>query len=214
MPQQRQHLRKLWCGIHPVGIGRARTGDRLDDQRITNSFGCFPDTSDGGGAGMPRSTDPGSVDLLFHAFLVTERHGLLDGQAGQSERFPDPRRKDHVRLPQALDLVDRNVLGKTVEGSEYSGLVRESHLFVVRQGVPRAVRQRRWRLVTEPDNGRAHGCQRSGEVGHLGRISRRDHHNVHNASTSSTRIRLMMRCKASRTTSVSGSRTMTYPSPS
>jgi hypothetical protein len=64
---------------------------------------------------MPGRTDPGCVDGLFHSFLVAERHSLLDRHAGHPERLADPRGKEHVRLPQALDLVDGGVPGETME---------------------------------------------------------------------------------------------------
>src|SRR3712207_8122962 len=41
---------------------------------------------------------------------VTERERLLDGHPRKPEGLPDPRGEHHVRLPQALDLVDRDVL--------------------------------------------------------------------------------------------------------
>ncbi len=87
-------------------------------------------------------------------------------------------------------------------------------MLVVGECIPGRVWQRRRRLITEADDCSTHGGQGPREVRHLRRIARRDHHNVHCASTSSTRTRLMMRCRASRTTSVSRSRTMMYPSPS
>ena len=163
---------------------------------------------------MPRRTDAGRVERLLHPFLVTERHGLVDGHAGQTERLADPRREDHVRLPQALDPVEAGVAGEAVEGAEHPALVGEVDLLVVREPLARGRRQRRHRLVADTDDGGADRGEPAGEVRHLGWEAGGDHDDVHCASTSSTRMPVTMRFRASRTTSVSGSRTMTYPSPS
>src|SRR5829696_1909944 len=163
---------------------------------------------------MPWGTDSGAVDLLLHALFVAERQRLLDRHARQSERLTDPRSEDHVRLPQTLDLIDRRVLGEPVKRGKHAAFVGEGHLFVVCEGIPCRLRERRRRLIAEADDCGTHSRQCPGEVGHLCRITGRDHHNVHCASTSSIRSRVMMRCRASWTTSVSGCLTMTYPSPS
>src|SRR5918995_61036 len=142
---------------------------------------------------MPRGTDTGCVDGLFHSFLVAERHRLLDRHSGHPKRLADPRGKEHVRLPQALDLVDGDVPGESVERAEYGTLIAERHVLVVGKRVSGHVRQRRRRLVTDSNNRRTYGRERSSEIRHLNRVTGREHHNIHWASTSSTRSALMMR---------------------
>ncbi len=82
-------------------------------------------------------------------------------------------------------------------------------MLVVRESLARRVRQRGRRLVADADHPGADGREGAGEVGHLDRESGGEHDDVHCASTSSTRMVETMRRKASTTTSVSGSRTMT-----
>ena len=57
---------------------------------------------------------PGGVEDPLHLLLVAERQRLLDGHAGQPEGLAHPRGQDHVRLPQALHLVDVDVAGQPV----------------------------------------------------------------------------------------------------
>jgi hypothetical protein len=72
---------------------------------------------------MVRRTDARRVEHLLHALLVAERHGLRDRHAGQPERLAEARRQDHVRLPQALDLLDPHVPGQALQRAEYGALV-------------------------------------------------------------------------------------------
>ena len=85
----------------------------------------------------------------------------------QPERLADPRRQDHVRLPQALDLVDRACRATPLQGLQHGALVGERDVLVVRQRLPRGGRQRVRRLVTDADDPRSDPRQRAGEVGHL-----------------------------------------------
>src|SRR2546421_492535 len=103
----------------------------------------------------------------------------------------------------------------TVVALACRGLVAERHVLVMGERLAGGLGQRGRRLVADPDDPRPGGGKPAGEVRHLGRVPGRNHDDrCHCASTSSTRIPLTMRCNASRTTSVRGSRTMTYPSPS
>ena len=77
---------------------------------------------------------------------------LLDGHARQPERLPDARRQEHVRLPQALHLVDPDVPGQPVQRAEHGALVGERDVLVVRERVARGVGQGVRRLVADPDH--------------------------------------------------------------
>ena len=98
---------------------------------------------------------------------------------GQPERLAEPRREDHVRLPQALDLVDADVLGQPAQRAEHRVLVGQRDVLVVREGLPRGGRQRVRRLVADADDRGADRGEAAGEVGHLQRVARREHDDVH-----------------------------------
>ena len=52
---------------------------------------------------------------------------------GQPERLAQPRREQHVRLPQALDLVDPGVPGQPLQGRQHRAFVGEGDVLVVRE---------------------------------------------------------------------------------
>ena len=213
VPQQREYVVQLVDRVDAVGVGRASTIDGLDDKREPDLLSRLPYAGHGRRTDMPRRADTGGVEHLLHPLLVAKRQGLLDGHARQPERLTDPGGQDHVRLPQALHLVDPGVAGQVVQGGEHGSLVGQRYMFVVVERLPSHGRQRVRRLVADANDPRADGRERAGEERHLGRVAGGEHHDVHCASASSTWTPPMMRCRASLTTSVSGSRKMTNPSP-
>ena len=82
----REHRVELLVGVDAVGVGRAGAGDRLDDERVADLLRGLPDLGDGARADVPRRADARGVEHALHRLLVAERHGLLDGHAGQAER--------------------------------------------------------------------------------------------------------------------------------
>jgi hypothetical protein len=217
VPQQRQDVGQLLRRVDPVGVGGAGARDRLDDDGEPDLLGGLPHTGHAGGADVPRRADAGGVEHPLHLLLVTERHGLLDRHAGQPERLADARRQHHVRLPQALDPVDRDMPGQPAQRAQHGALVGEVDVLVVRERLACHLGQRMRRLVADPYDAGTHAGEPAGEVRHLGRVAGREHDDVHPdslpgahpASTSSTRIPCTTRRSASSTTAVSTSRTMT-----
>jgi hypothetical protein len=133
VPELRQDLGELAIRVDPEGVGRARAGDRLDDERVADLLGGRPDLGDGARAGVPWRADARGVQHALHRLLVPERHRLLDGETGQAERLPDARRQHHVRLPEALHLVDRGVPRQPAQRLEDRALVSEVHVLVMRE---------------------------------------------------------------------------------
>jgi hypothetical protein len=207
--QPGQHLGELGVGVDPVRVGGAGAGDGLDDDGVADPLHCLVHPGDGRGARVAWRPDTGGVQHLLHPLLVPERDGLRHAHPGQAERLADPGREDHVRLPEALDLLDRGMAGQAVQRAEHGTLVGEGDVLVVGERGAGLDRQRVRRLVADADHGGPDGGQRPREVGHLQRVAGADHDDVHSASTSSTRTPATMRRSASATTAVSGSRTVT-----
>ena len=166
--------------VGPVGVGRARAVDRLHDEGIAHSFGRLPDVRHGPGGHVPGRPQPGRVQDLLHPLLVAERHRLGHRQPGQAELLAEPRGQHHVRLPQALDLVDVDLPGQVAHGAEHLVLVgQRADVHVVGQRVLGHRGQRVQALVAQADGGHPGQGQAAGEERHLGRVARRDHQHVH-----------------------------------
>ena len=163
--------------------------DGLDDDGVADPLDGLPHARHRGGARVPRRADARRVEHLLHLLLVAERDRLGDGHAGQPELLADPRRQDHVRLPQAFHLVEPRVRGEPAQRGQHRALVGQRHVLVVGERVAGHGGQLVRRLVADADHPGAHGGQRPREVRHLGRVAGREHDHVgHCASTSSTRM--------------------------
>ena len=193
---------ELGGGVGPVGVRRARPVDGLDDEGIADPFGGRPDLRDRPRGDVPGGAQAGRVEQLLHPLLVPERHGLRHCQPGQAQLLAQPRGQHHVRLPQALDLVDADPPGQPADQLDHVVLGRQrAGVHVVVQGPLRLGRERVRRLVAQADDPDSGLAEPAGEERHLRRVARRDHQDGH---PSSTRTVLTSVFSAAVTTSVSG----------
>ena len=153
VPDHGQHRVELGGVFDPVGVGRTRAVDRLDDERVADAFGGGPHVGHGPGLRVPRGAQPGRVEQLLHPLLVPERDGLRHGQPGQPELLAQPRGEQHVRLPQALDRVHRGAPGQL---ADHGGHVvvggQRADVDVVGERVPGHRGQRVGGLVAQADH--------------------------------------------------------------
>ena len=169
VPELADHALELGAIRDEVGVGGARTRDRLDDHGTPDLLR--------GRAQLVRRARPradghahaGPGQPLLHQLLVAEAQHRVAGHAAEREVVAQPGRQEHDRLPQRLDPVGGERAQHRPQLAPRARLVEERRRGpdVAGQVAPDLAPQLARRDIGDPDHLRATLRERADELRHL-----------------------------------------------